>query len=51
MLDAEARKTFDLPSHPNCDNDAITDMGLKLGGAPDAAALAALKSWITAGAL
>ena len=51
VLDAEARKTFDLPSHPNCDNDAITDMGLKLGGAPDAAALAALKSWITAGAL
>ena len=51
VLDADVRTTFDLPSHPNCDNDAITDMGLKVGGGPDAVALDALKSWITAGAL
>lgn len=49
-LDQNARKLFDLPSHPNCDNDAISDMALKLGGDVDAASLDALKAWITAGA-
>lgn len=51
VLDQDARKLFDLPSHPNCDNDAITDMALKVGGAPEATDLAALKTWITSLAL
>ncbi len=50
VLDADARKTFDLPSHPNCDNDAITDMAVKVGGAPNSIDLDNLKTWITNGA-
>ncbi|MCO4763199.1 MAG: hypothetical protein KC502_16900 [Myxococcales bacterium] len=47
VLDADARTKFDLPSHPNCDNDAISDMTLKVNAEPSADTLAALKRWVT----
>ncbi len=51
-LDASTRNAFDLPGNPNCDNNAISDMTLpKLGKAPSAAFLTALKTWVQNGAL
>lgn len=49
-LDQPTRQAFDLPTHASCDGDTISDETVKVGRAPSAAFLAALKSWIQAGA-
>lgn len=50
VLDQPTRQAFDLPAHPNCDIDTITDEAAKLGSPPSAAFIAALKGWLQAGA-
>ena len=50
-LDSSTRKAFDLASNPSCDQNAISDMTIaKVGKAPSAEFLAALKTWIQNGA-
>jgi len=50
VLDQPTRQAFDLTTHPNCDVDAITDETVKVGSAPSAAFVLALKDWLNAGA-
>ena len=49
-LDQQVRTAFDLPANPNCDMNAISDETVKVGSAPSAAFLSALKTWIQNGA-
>jgi hypothetical protein len=49
-LHQPTRQAFDLPSHPGCDADAISDQTVKVGSPPSAAFITALQSWISAGA-
>jgi hypothetical protein len=52
VLDQPTRQAFDLPAHPNCSGDAISDETVpgKVGLDPTAQFISSLKSWITAGA-
>ena len=50
VLDQPTRNAFDLSTHASCDMDAITDETVKVGSAPSAAFIAALKEWIGDGA-
>ena len=51
-IDSSTRKAFDLASNPSCDQNAISDMTIaKVGKAPSAEFLAALKTWIQNGAV
>jgi hypothetical protein len=50
VLDQPTRQAFDLTTHPNCDVDAITDETVKVGRAPSAQFITALKDWLNAGA-
>lgn len=51
VLDQPTRQTIDLsPGHPNCDVDTITDATVKTNRQPSAEFVAALKTWINAGA-
>ncbi|HKA92152.1 MAG TPA: hypothetical protein VKE22_31050, partial [Haliangiales bacterium] len=50
VLDQPTRQLFDLPAHPNCDVNTISDETVKVGSAPSAAFIAALKGWLQAGA-
>jgi hypothetical protein len=51
VLDQPTRQVIDLsPAHATCDKDTIPDMTVKVGSAPSAAFLSALKTWITNGA-
>jgi len=51
VVDEDVKALFDVPSHPGCDNDSISDMTVKVGGPPDTAWLDQLKAWIDDGAL
>ncbi len=51
VLDSSTRSAFDLTSNPGCDNNAISDMAFKMGKAPSAAFVTALKTWVQNGAL
>ena len=50
VLDEGTRSAFDLAGNPGCDTSSISDMAFKVNQVPSAAVLAALKSWISAGA-
>ena len=50
VLDEATRQAFDNSKYPSCDGTAISAMDNRVGGAPDAATLAALKQWINDGA-
>jgi hypothetical protein len=50
VIDQPTRQSFDLASSPNCDVDSITDATVKAGRQPSAAFVAALKTWLGAGA-
>jgi hypothetical protein len=51
VLDQSTRTLIDLsPAHATCDKDTIPDMTVKVGSAPSAAFVTALKTWITSGA-
>ncbi len=50
VLDETVRQGFDDPDFPDCDGTAISAMDNKVGGAPSAEFLTALKQWITDGA-
>lgn len=49
-LDQPTRQAFDLAAFPNCDVDTIADQTLKSSMQPSPAFIAALKSWVAAGA-
>lgn len=49
-LDSSTRSAFDLAGKPSCDQNAISDMTVKVGKAPSAAFVTALKTWIQNGA-
>jgi hypothetical protein len=49
-LDQSVRTSFTSTDPATCDSDAIADMTAKVGSAPSAEFLSALKEWITAGA-
>ena len=52
VIDQPTRQTIDLsPGHPGCDIDMITDATVKVGSQPSTAFVAALKMWISDGAL
>jgi hypothetical protein len=52
VIDQPTRQTIDLsPGHPDCDIDMITDATVKVGSQPSTAFVAALKTWITNGAM
>jgi len=50
-LDQPTRQAFDLSGHAGCDVDSISDQTVKVGSQPSSAFIAALKTWITNGAL
>lgn len=50
VIDQPTRQAFDVASAPGCDVDAITDATVKSGKQPSAAFVAALKTWLGAGA-
>lgn len=50
VVDASTRSAFDLTGNPGCDTNAISDMAFKVGKAPSAAFITALKTWIQNGA-
>jgi len=50
VIDQPTRQAFDLAGFPNCDVDSITDATVKAGKQPSAAFVAALKTWLGAGA-
>ena len=50
VVDASTRKSLDLTGYASCDATAITDMTLKVGKAPSAAFVTALRTWIQNGA-
>jgi hypothetical protein len=51
VLDQPTRQAIDLsPGHPTCDVDTISDETVKVGSAPSADFVTALKTWITSGA-
>ena len=50
VIDQRTRQAFDLSGSPNCDVDSITDATVKAGKQPSAAFVAALKTWLGAGA-
>jgi hypothetical protein len=50
VVDEDTRANFDLPSHPDCNADSISDMTLKVGNAPSSAFVQSLSAWIEAGA-
>ena len=51
-LDQPTRQVIDLsPAHATCDVDTIGDMTVKVGSAPSAAFVDALKTWVTNGAM
>jgi hypothetical protein len=49
-LDGPTRVAFDLPASPSCDSSAISDETVKVGSAPSAEFVVALKEWITGNA-
>lgn len=49
-LDQPTRQTFDVTGSPDCNANTISDMTVKVGSAPSADFVAALKKWIQAGA-
>ncbi len=51
VVDQATRKAFDYPMTPACDDSAMTDMTVKTGSQPPTGFVAALKQWITDGAL
>jgi mono/diheme cytochrome c family protein len=52
VIDQPTRQAIDLPApNSSCDVDAISDMTAKVGSQPSAAFIAALKTWITNGAM
>ena len=52
VLDQPTRQAIDLsPQHPSCDIDAISDETVKAGSQPSSEFIAALKTWITSGAM
>lgn len=46
VVDESVRATFSLADYPDCDGDAITDMTLRVGNAPDATTLDLLYQWV-----
>lgn len=52
VVDETVRAAYSAPGQAACDQDAVTDMTIKMAGSqpPSAAFLAALKQWITSGA-
>jgi hypothetical protein len=51
VLDQPTRQAIDLSGHPDCDSSSIPDMTAKVGHAPSGQFVAALKTWITDGAM
>lgn len=52
VLDQPTRQAIDLsPGHPDCDIDMISDETVKVGSPPSTEFVAALKMWISDGAL
>jgi hypothetical protein len=53
VLDQPTRQVIDLPGHADCDADSIPDETAKVSGSPPPSAefIAALKTWITNGAM
>jgi hypothetical protein len=51
VLDQSTRQAIDLSGHPDCDSSSIPDMTAKVGHAPSTQFVAALKTWITDGAM
>jgi hypothetical protein len=52
VIDQPTRQAIDLsPGHPDCDIDMITDATVKVGSQPSTAFVAALKTWISNGAM
>ena len=49
VVDESARQSFDNSKYPNCDSTAISAMENRVGGAPSAEVLTALKQWINDG--
>ncbi len=49
-LDQPTRNAFDYTAVPGCDSSTITDETVKVGSAPSAEFITALKDWVTAGA-
>ncbi|MGM0577815.1 MAG: hypothetical protein ACQEXJ_18965 [Myxococcota bacterium] len=50
VLGEDVRAGFDVQTHPDCDQGAISDMTLKVGFPPTPRFVAALTGWIAAGA-
>ena len=50
VLDGGVRRAFDLSSTPNCNQDTISDMTVKVGSSPSSGFVDDLKEWIEAGA-
>jgi len=51
VLDQPTRQAIDIPGHADCDSSAISDETVKVGSQPSSEFIAALKTWITNGAL
>ncbi len=49
-FDQDARRAYDNPDFPDCNEDSISDQTLKLGGDLPAGLLADLRAWIDDGA-
>ncbi len=50
VLDEDTRAAFDLPDHVDCNVDSISDETVKVGSEPTEEFMAALATWIDAGA-